>query len=135
MPGEALSLEDFENKANLTTLLDGEYLIVSAREGLGDSALRGRAAERRQLGSGAAGHCARTQQEAGWRGIHCPLTAHLSARRAPPAALQVNKPKDVVRLVTTTEQKVGYSISDGGCPRGTVAGGLAQPEVVRPGSQ
>lgn len=45
VPGEALSLEDFENKANLTTLLDGEYLIV-------------------------------------------------------------NKPKDVVRLVTTTEQKI-----------------------------
>lgn len=33
VPGEAYSLEDFENKANLTTLLDGEYLIVSGAQG------------------------------------------------------------------------------------------------------
>lgn len=29
VPGEALSIDDMENKANLTTLLDGEYLIVN----------------------------------------------------------------------------------------------------------
>lgn len=38
VPGEALSIDDMENKANLTTLLDGEYLIVSGSKGVWSAA-------------------------------------------------------------------------------------------------
>ena len=121
VPGEALSLEDFQNKANLTTLLDGEYLIVSAREGMGDSAFcaasheltGGQRRQRRQL-STLRRHSGRQVGEASTACLRltCLRTVH------PLLGLKVNKPKDVVRLVTTTEQKVGHSICDGGQPEG-----------------
>lgn len=75
VPGEALSLEDFENKANLTTLLDGEYLIVSAREGLGDSAFCAASHELTGGSAGSAGSSALCADTVGGRLDRHPLPA------------------------------------------------------------